>query len=58
MPRWPSALSVRASTTAKSQIGALWIQILLPWSRQPPASRVAVVLIAARSEPASGSVSA
>ena len=35
MPRWPAALSVRASTKPKSATGALWIQSLR--AGQPPA---------------------
>ena len=58
MPRRPAPGSVRASTTAKSQTGALWIHCLAPSSRQPRAVGVAVVRIAATSEPASGSVMA
>ena len=56
MPRWPASLSVRASTKAKSQTGALWIQSLPPSSRQPSPVRVAVVRMPETSEPASASV--
>ncbi len=56
MPRFPAAGSVRASATAKSATGALWIQIFSPVSRQPTPSRRAVVRMPETSEPASGSV--
>ena len=58
MPRWPACGSVRASTSAKSATGALWIHSFWPVSRQPSPSGDAVVLRLARSEPASASVSA
>ena len=65
-PARPASGSVRASTTAKSATGALWMNTFSPVSRQPPPSespsespsRCALVLTAARSEPACGSVSA
>ena len=58
MPRLPCSGAVRASTTAKSATGALWIQSLPPESVQPSGVSVAVVLMPDTSEPASASVMA
>ena len=58
MPRAPVPGSVCAYATATSQSEALVIQAFSPSSRQPPGTREARVVMAPKSEPTPGSVSA
>ena len=58
MPFRPAAGSVTAITIATPAIRPEVMNCLAPFSRHPPSTRVAVVRIAAASDPASLSVSA